>query len=194
MDYFQALLSRKNRFLVFVSLACLFLLSWLCSGQQAQAEGGREPPLVFLESRQVEVSEEALLRLILAKAPTGLRAFTVSVSVRNGSIARISSAGKGEAIDGLLFQVLEQAGDVIEFRALSLFETRILPGDQDVILAEINVVGVKEGKTWMDVKVTTFIDDEGARLIRKFLSDGVEKVNCSLFIRTLLDLDPRGQK
>jgi len=161
MNHRKASLSQKNKRVVFSSLAFLMLLSSFGIGLQAQIEAGRETPLVRLESRQVEVGEEAVLRLILARTPTGLRRYDISVSVRDGSIARIGSAEKGRAIDGLLFQVLKQTGDAIKFRALSLFETRILPAAQDVILAEIILVGVKEGKTWMDAKVTAFIDDEG---------------------------------
>lgn len=139
----------------------IFFVFLFLVGLQAQTEDDLEIPLVRLESKQVEVGEETVLTLILAKAPKGLRTYDISVSVRNSSIARISSAGKGEAIDGLLFQVLEQTGDAIEFRALSLFETRILPGAQDVVLADIKVVGLNEGKTRTDVKVAAFIDEEG---------------------------------
>ncbi len=161
MTHRKASLSRKHKRVVFFSLAFLMLLSSFGIGLQAQIDGGRETPLVRLESRQVEIGEEAVLKLILARTPTGLRRYDISVSVREGSIARISSANKGEAIEGLLFQVLKQTRDAIEFRALSLFETRIQPGARDVVLAGIKVVGLNEGKTWMDAKVTEFVDAEG---------------------------------
>lgn len=147
---------RKRRLSWGVFFVFLFLV-----GLQAQTEDSLEIPLVRLESKQVEVGEEAVLTLVLVKAPKGLRTYAVFVSVRNSSVACISSSGKGEAIDGLLFQVLEQTGDAIKFRALSLFETRILPGARDIALADIRVKGMKEGKTRIDVRVDAFVDDEG---------------------------------
>lgn len=157
MDHYQAVLTYRN-----IMISCLvFLMLLFTFDLRALTEVGGETPLVRLESKQIEVSEEAILRLILVSAPGGLRRYNITVSVRNNGIARIRSAAKGAAMDRLLFQVLEQTEKAIEFRALSLFETRILPGAQYVTLAEINLVGVKEGKTWMDAKVTAFIDDEG---------------------------------
>jgi len=129
-------------------------------GLRALTEVGGEAPLVRLESKQIEVSEEAILRLILVSAPRGLRRYDITVSVSDSSIARICSAAKGAAMDGLLFQVLEQTEKAIEFRALSLFETRVLPGTQNAALADIRMVGLKEGQTQMDVKVSEFVDDE----------------------------------
>ncbi len=139
----------------------IFVMFLFLVGLQAQTEDCLKIPLVRLESKHVEVGEEAVLALILAKAPKGLRTYDIFVSVRNSSVALISSAGKGEAVDGLLFQVLEQTGDAIKFRALSLFETRILPGARDIALADIHVTGLKEGNTRMDVRVDAFVDDEG---------------------------------
>jgi len=129
-------------------------------GLRAQTSAGGDTPLIRLESKQIEVSEEAILRLILVSAPRGLRRYDITVSVSDSSIARICSAAKGAAMDGLLFQVLEQTEKAIEFRALSLFETRVLPGTQNAALADIRMVGLKEGQTQMDVKVSEFVDDE----------------------------------
>lgn len=49
-------------------------------------------------------------------------------------------------------------------------------------------------KLVLDFSRVTFIDEEGARLINQSFSDRVEGINCSLFIRTLLDIKPRGKK
>lgn len=54
---------------------------------------------------------------------------------------------------------------------------------------------IGDGKTLvLDFSRVTFIDEDGARLINQFLSNSVERINCSLFIRTLLDMDTRGKK
>jgi len=156
MDHYQAVLTYRN-----IMISCLiFLMLLFTFGLRALTEVGGEAPLVRLESKQIEVSEEAILRLILVSAPRGLRRYDITVSVSDSSIARICSAAKGAAMDGLLFQVLEQTEKAIEFRALSLFETRVLPGTQNAALADIRMVGLKEGQTQMDVKVSEFVDDE----------------------------------
>ena len=156
MDHYQAVLTYRN-----IMISCLiFLILLFTFGLRALTEVGGEAPLVRLESKQIEVSEEAILRLILVSAPGGLRRYYITVSVSDSSIARIRSAAKGAAMDGLLFQVLEQTEKAIEFRALSLFETRVLPGAQNVALADIRMVGLKEGQTQMDVKVSEFVDNE----------------------------------
>lgn len=157
MDHYQAVFTYRN-----IVISCLiFLMLLFTFGLRALTEVGGEAPLVRLESKQIEVSEEAILRLILVSAPRGLRRYDIyHVSVSDSSIARICSAAKGAAMDGLLFQVLEQTEKAIEFRALSLFETRVLPGTQNAALADIRMVGLKEGQTQMDVKVSEFVDDE----------------------------------
>lgn len=54
---------------------------------------------------------------------------------------------------------------------------------------------ISEGKKLsLDFSRVTFIDEDGARLINHFLSNSVERINCSLFIRTLLEVDTRGKK
>lgn len=156
MDHYQAVLTYRN-----IMISCLiFLMLLFTFGLRAQTSAGGDTPLIRLESKQIEVSEEAILRLILVSAPRGLRRYDITVSVSDSSIARICSAAKGAAMDGLLFQVLEQTEKAIEFRALSLFETRVLPGTQNAALADIRMVGLKEGQTQMDVKVSEFVDDE----------------------------------
>ena len=46
----------------------------------------------------------------------------------------------------------------------------------------------------LDFSKVTFIDEEGARLINRLPEEKVEKKNCSLFIRTMLDAETRGEK
>lgn len=50
--------------------------------------------------------------------------------------------------------------------------------------------GLKESKkVVLDFSKVSFVDEEAARMIRRFPEDRVEKRNCSLFIRTVLNMD-----
>jgi anti-anti-sigma regulatory factor len=46
----------------------------------------------------------------------------------------------------------------------------------------------------LDFSKVTYIDEEGARLINRLPEEKVEKRNCSLFIRTMLSSEMRGEK
>lgn len=50
--------------------------------------------------------------------------------------------------------------------------------------------GLKESKkVVLDFSKVSFVDEEAARMIRRFPEDRVERRNCSLFIRTVLNID-----
>ncbi len=49
-------------------------------------------------------------------------------------------------------------------------------------------------KLTLDFSKVSYIDDEGAKLINMPLYKKIEKINCSLFIRTLLGHESPGQK
>jgi len=54
---------------------------------------------------------------------------------------------------------------------------------------------INEGKKLvLDFSKVTYIDDEGATLINQPLYNEIGKKNCSLFIRTLLGHDSRGEE
>ncbi len=50
------------------------------------------------------------------------------------------------------------------------------------------------GKLALDFSKVSYIDEEGARLINLPRYQKIEKRNCSLFIRTLLGFESRGEK
>ena len=50
------------------------------------------------------------------------------------------------------------------------------------------------GKLAFDFSKVSYIDEEGARLINLPHYNKIEKRNCSLFIRTLLGYESRGEK
>lgn len=52
--------------------------------------------------------------------------------------------------------------------------------------------GLKESKkVVLDFEKVSFLDEEAARMISRFPEDRVERRNCSLFIRTVLNMDTR---
>ncbi|MGD2294623.1 MAG: hypothetical protein PVF22_02150 [Candidatus Aminicenantes bacterium] len=54
---------------------------------------------------------------------------------------------------------------------------------------------LSEGKRLiLDFSKVTYIDEEGAKLVSRPHYKNIEKRNCSLFIRTMLDVNTRGKK
>jgi anti-anti-sigma regulatory factor len=49
-------------------------------------------------------------------------------------------------------------------------------------------------KLALDFSKVTYIDEDGAQLFNQLHYKNIEKRNCSLFIRTLLGHEPRGEK
>jgi PKD repeat protein len=174
MDFYRAVFKQERKILIVPLLTLLILL--LPLEPRAQADTAGNTALIRLESKKIEVGEEAMLKLILASAPTGLQKYDITVSIRDSSIARICCA-RGVAIAGLYFQIVGQTESSIEFRALDLFGFDVMPGAQDVTLAEIKVVGLKGGRTGIDVKVNLFIDDEGRGVVPQVESGLLEVVS-----------------
>jgi anti-anti-sigma regulatory factor len=75
-----------------------------------------------------------------------------------------------------------------------LLEGKVCSQWLDELRLEIEKTKSDGKKLVLDFSQVTFIDEEGARLINQSLSDRVEGINCSLFIRTLLDMKQRGKK
>jgi len=172
MDRYRAVVGPEVK-VATILLTMLFAILFLSFALQAQTAG--DTPVIRLEGQEVGVGEEALVKLILASAPKGLQKYDITVSIRDSSIARICCA-RGVAIGGLFFQVVEQTESSIELRALDLFGTEVGPGARDVTLAEIKVVGLRGGRTGIDVRVNLFIDDEGYSVVPEVESGLLEVV------------------
>lgn len=55
--------------------------------------------------------------------------------------------------------------------------------------------GLKDSKkVVLDFAKVSFVDEEAARMIRRFPEHRVEKRNCSLFIRTVLNMPGGGER
>jgi anti-anti-sigma regulatory factor len=75
-----------------------------------------------------------------------------------------------------------------------LLEGKVCRQWLDELRLEIEKIIGEGKKLVLDFSRVTFIDEEGVRLINQFLSNSVGRINCSLFIRSLLELDTRGKK
>jgi anti-anti-sigma regulatory factor len=77
-------------------------------------------------------------------------------------------------------------------RRVLLLEGKVCCQWLDELRTEIEKT-LRQGKELtLDFDRVTFIDEDGASLIKQYLSKGIESVNGSLFIRTLLELEARG--
>lgn len=168
MNHDRVCLRDKRKGLVVLVLTLWILV--LPLGYQTRADTNGDTPVIILEKKQ---GEEGTLQLILANAPEGVYMYDITVSVRDSRIVRIRSA-RGIAIAGFYFQVVKTSGDSIEFRALDLDRNSVLPGARDVILAEIDVVGLARGRTGIDVEVNKFIDHRDHRVVPRVESISLE--------------------
>lgn len=156
----RRVLSKQKRSLLIILI--LFLSAVLFSFVvQAQVNTGSGTPLVVLKKK---ANDGGMLNLILANAPKGLYMYDITVSIRDSSIARIGFV-RGVAIAGIYFQIMNKTASSIEFRAVDLNGSSVLPGAHNVTLAEIEVLGLKRGQTGIDVKVNQFVDDEDRRVV-----------------------------
>ena len=148
--------------MVWVVLASGIFLPIL--GVAIRAESVDASPSLALEKK---AEEEGTLQLILVDAPGGMHMFDITVSVRDIHIARIHSP-RGIAIAEPYFQVVwvvkTTHEDSIQFRALDS-KGDVMPGAQDVVLAEIDVVDLAPGRTQIDMTVNSFVDDSNRSVV-----------------------------
>lgn len=91
-----------------------------------------------------------------------------------------------------VLRINEKSGDE-EHKILQL-EGKVCRQWLDELRTEIDRTVAEGKKLVLDFSRVTFIDEEGARLISRSLSDRVESINCSLFVRALLEMDSGGIK
>lgn len=110
----------------------------------------------------MRLGEEIGLDLVLVKAPQGIQRFDLTVSIEDPRIAQVQGV-RGGVISGAFFQVVEQTESSVEFRAVDLNDS-ITAGAENLVLATVNLKGTGEGKTELNIKVNTLINDEGKRI------------------------------
>jgi len=110
---------------------------------------------------EVQVGEAIELDLMLVRSVEGIQRFDLTISIENPSIARMQGVSGG-VISGAFFQVASQTEESVRFRAVDL-EGLIEPGAENLVLAEITLVGVKEGTTGFDIEIGLLISDRDAQ-------------------------------
>lgn len=114
-----------------------------------------------VESRQVQVGSDFSLGLVLANAPRGLQRYEVTVSVRNGSIAKIVSV-EGRVLTGPLFKIVQQSETQVRIQGLDV-NNAVRADAKNIILALLTFKALQAGKTEVTVETHSFIDDSNAR-------------------------------
>ncbi len=110
---------------------------------------------------EIQVGEAIELDLMLVRSVEGIQRFDITISIENSSIARMQGVSGG-VLSGTFFQVASQTEESVRFRAVDL-EGLIEPGAENLVLAEITFVGVREGTTGFDIKIDLLINDSGAQ-------------------------------
>ena len=110
-----------------------------------------------LPGGEIQVGEAIDLDLTLVRSVEGIQRFDITVSVDNPSVAHIQEVAGG-VIGDAFFQVASQTEESVRFRAVDL-EGVIEPGAEDLVLAEITLVGVNEGATGFGIEIGLLISD-----------------------------------
>lgn len=119
-------------------------------------------PKISFESRSVDipVNSSRLLKLMLDTAPAGLSGYNITISLSNGSKAKIISVD----FPGLeLHNNSSVPSDSVWIKATDLNET-IKNGSSNIILARLGIRGDETGVTDMIINVRSMDDGNGARM------------------------------
>ena len=118
--------------------------------------------LLRLQKSEVQLGEEIELDLVLANAPEGLQRFDISIVIKDPGIAQVRGI-RGGVISGPFFQVVNQTERSVEFRAVDL-DDLINPESKDLVLATLNLAGMKEGETGFNVEINLFVSNKDNHL------------------------------
>ena len=118
--------------------------------------------LLRLQKSEVQLGEEIELDLVLANAPEGVQRFDISLFIEDPSVAQVQGI-RGGVISGPFFQVVNQTERSVEFRAVDL-DDLINPESKDLVLATLNLAGMKEGETGFNVEINLFVSDKDNHL------------------------------
>jgi len=118
--------------------------------------------LLRLQKSEVQLGEEIELDLVLANAPEGVQRFDISLFIEDPSVAQVQGI-RGGVISGPFFQVVNQTERSVEFRAVDL-DDLINPESKDLVLATLNLAGMKEGETGFNVEINFFVSDKDNHL------------------------------
>jgi len=118
--------------------------------------------LLRLQKSEVQLGEEIELDLVLANAPEGVQRFDISLFIEDPSVAQVQGI-RGGVISGPFFQVVNQTERSVEFRAVDL-DDLINPESKDLVLATLNLAGMKEGETGFNVEINLFVSNKDNHL------------------------------
>lgn len=148
--------------ILMLSLAATVLTPLYVRAQSSMPGQSVNRTLLRLQGGQVQLGEEIGLDLVLVNAPEGIQRFDITVSIKDPGIAQVQGI-RGGVISGAFFQVVNQTERSVAFRAVDL-EDQINPEAENLVLATVNLVGVKEGKTELYMEVRLLVSDEGNQL------------------------------
>jgi len=137
-------------------IVTLGLVSTGLSSFQVLAQSSTLTELRF-EGGQIQVGEAIELDLMLVRSVEGIQRFDITISIENPSIARMQG-GSGGVISDAFFQVASQTEESVRFRAVDL-EGLVEPEAENLVLAKITLVGLKEGTTGFDIEIGLLISD-----------------------------------
>jgi len=123
-----------------------------------------EPPaFVQLDSVAITYGKSAEVGLSLSSAPTGVAGGSITVSVTDSEVAKITKASYDGDLELTGEPVISDDGSVVTLRFADLAQA-VEPGAIDVALGTIELEGVGTGTTDLTVDVQAMDDDDGATI------------------------------
>lgn len=124
----------------------------------ATAERTQAEQSLTVEPATVTAGETTSVAVTLSSVPEGLSGYEITVSVGSASTATIRNVTYADAFG--ITDTTREADATVGLKAADVPDS-ISPGDEDVRLATLEVVGHQPGETEFDVAIERIDDDEG---------------------------------
>lgn len=123
-------------------------------------------PTVGVQDSSIAVGDTVSVPVTLSDSPSGLSGYFVEISVSDSDIAQLSGV---EFPDFGMTSNVETSEYSMKIAAVDLFNL-IENGDENSILATVNIVGMARGTSSVTVSVLKMDDDEGNRIVTQTTS------------------------
>jgi hypothetical protein len=118
-------------------------------------------PTLTIDDTSVPVGGTANVTLALNEAPQGIAGFDLNVSLDDGSVAEIERVRIGAGFGSPEGSTEVYDGDTAAYASGIDFERNYEDGARDVRLVVVEIAGVAEGETTLDVTRTNIDNDRG---------------------------------
>lgn len=130
------------------------------------------PPTLAFQDTTLNVGEEGQLDLVLDEVPTGLAGYHIVITLSDPTVAQIIGVQFPPSFE--LHATILSSSTEIQIKAIDLDNLDVVSGDTNVKLATLEVSGISEGTTFVEVSLGQLrIDDDNGDPISPQFSPAV---------------------